>query len=83
MHGFHELRFPGPNDGSGIAIRIMVRKTNCLYLAVGCGIARGPGPEAEYIETSRKGETFLKHLECTLIHYSNDLGASREVEGNR
>ncbi len=46
-----------------IAIRTAVRKGNNLYLSVGGGIVYGSEPEAEYMETIHKGETFLRLLD--------------------
>ncbi len=45
-----------------IAIRTAVRKGEKLYLSVGGGIVYGSDPEAEYMETIHKGETFLELL---------------------
>ena len=45
-----------------IAIRTAIRKGDKLYLSVGGGIVYGSEPEAEYMETIHKGETFLQLL---------------------
>ncbi len=55
------LGFNGTMD-LNIAIRTAIRKDDRLYLSVGGGIVYGSDPNAEYLETIHKGETFLKLL---------------------